>query len=1284
LTDDVFTHDRSIFSFYNYSTVAEGTATSVLHPLLIKDSNFPTIFQCGQKSLVGGNQIFGSADSTTVIRIDLPIDLNIIPSNYDFNIRMKVYEFSPDPNQGLWLGQTLTYTNPKSLTFLVASNSQIVDNSCGNTKIKDLLYASWSQSLKNTTFFLISRNRTVPNYPTSYGYYGIREFSIKLSLCDPTCLVCTGSTCNVCALNGKKKVGFNQICECPDGFFWTYCPDSKPCNNICNRCPDNCTLCDSTKCLSCISNHFLTLDGICSRTCSSNDYIDGLLCKKCDSSCESCSGPFDIQCLTCTLPMVLYKGSCISIDYCPNSTYISIKNVQGFEQITCIDCDKTCETCIGPYNTDCSSCSDTNKFINNGLCVNSCPLDKYQNEINRLCIKCHESCSHCYGSESNQCLSCSNPQTYLIENNTCASKCSSGKFPNKLSICESCGIYCDLCTGIRECGKCLEGRFFLNETLKECFPSQKLYADVKEIVNPTVFLITFTQSWDYIEKHYKEIFLFSLQNNTKLSFSSQIIKPSVSQNMTPGSFLVNFRYNDSIELIDSVFMTISMKLNYTQTNSQYNLMSNSTYFSIPLLKYPYCESNEYYNSTANAILKKRRISAKISYTSNRIKFKIKFVFPSTSTDLSYLVKIFSNISIDGFTSSEFNYSIVNIGKDTFSLQLILYKSIVLKPRLWYSLNLSEDYILLNNFDSTPANDSIPLLDFYLLSEEETLQMEGAKSQLENIEYFSKFSAAFGTVMSNGNPLFIQGVMLSQLICFLTYTEIEIPPNLDALFKENWLPQLFFLSKFEITIEDEEVLPAEFIRNDISPYFFDNCGEFICNNAALIVIAMILLIITEKIQNKNFIVKFLNMIRKVLIWELILFFFLEAFLKFIFYTNLSLMFPAYNSPIGFKNYVISCVFLMLSFLFLLHIFIVIRKCQNIKLNESHHLMHNNKIVIVISEKEKNHTPTTKIYDEYSSSTLKDTKIMKSSDVSSSPKLKDGLNLPSPMLEDGLNSPKTNYDDFLKIAQELEQYTPLTPNSPPLIFSNNVSNFDFNMRKNKQTLSTVVDTPINKEENLDIIKENEFENEKTMKSFSFPVKFKKTLELKNSENLKPLPAHKPSNFTLANFQPFKYLYNPKKNDYDRYLKEPLFLHEEIKIIRYIRYFVLFDYLRQTIICVMIIVMRSYPLAQIILINLFNFAFILWFLINKPFRTCYCFIFAIMNEFFNQIIFLAFLGLAFMDYTENGDIETRMSLGKVVISVNSALLIWLFLNCVAIVALNIYTKIRNRRKVFGIKNA
>ncbi len=1276
-----------MFSFYNYSTVAEAIAkpSTLLPPLLKKDSHFPVIFQCGQKSLLGGYQIFGSADSSTVIRIDLPIDLNIFPSHYKFTFHLLVYEFSVNPSQMLKMAQTLKATDWKFLNFLPKFiNTETPDNSCGNTKIFNFsIYISSSQNMRNTTFFLMIYNQTTP--PTSYGYYGFRELSIVIKLCHPTCAVCSSPTsCIECVLNAKKNIS-SGFCYCPDGFYWTYCPNSKPCNYKCNKCPENCTLCNSTQCLTCISNHFLTLDGVCSTTCPSNNYINGVLCKKCDSSCERCSGPSNIECLTCTLTMVLYKGSCISIDYCPDSTYISIKNLQGFEKINCIDCDKTCQTCLGPYNSDCSSCSDTNQFINNGFCVDSCPLDKSQNETNKLCIKCHESCSRCYGSESNQCLLCSDPHTYLAENNTCASKCGSGKFPNNLSICESCGSYCDLCTGRRECGKCLEGGFFFNETLKKCFPSLKLYAYIKEIENPTVFLITFTQSWDYIEKNYKEIFLFSLQNNTKLSFSSQIIKPSVSQNMTPGSFLVIFRYNGSIELIDSFFMTISVKLNYTQTNFQYNLMSNSTYFSIPLRKYLYCKSNEYYNSTTNAILKKPIISAKLSYTSDPLTFTIKFVFPST--DLSYLVRIFSKISIEGFTSSQFNYTIVNFGQNTFTVELIPYKLIVLKPRLWYSLNLPNDYILLNNLDSTTANDSIPLLDYYLLSEVEKSQISMTKSQMESTEYISQGSSAVGTILASGNPLFIQGVMLSQMIFLMKYTKIEFPPNLDAFFKKNSLPRLIFFYVFEITIEDEEVLPAEFIKDKISPFFLDNCGEFICKNAALIIFAMIILIITEKNKNKNCIMKLLNLIRRVLIWELILIFFLETLLKFSFFTMISLMYPAYNSHNGRINYAISCVFLIFSFLFLLHIFLVIRKCQNIKRNDSHNLMQSNKITIFMSpkqsEKEKNQIQKTEIEEN---TTMKDAKLMKSSNVFSellSPNLKDCSNSLSPELKN--NSKILNkYDEiFLKIPKELEPMTALTPTSPPIISSNNISNVDDdNMIKNKQTLSKVAfDTDINKEENLDMIKENEFENTKTMK-FS-PVKFRKTLEPTNSEYLKPPPAHKTFNFRLGNFQLIKYLYNPNKKDYDQYLKEYMFLHEEITIIPYIRYFIMFDYLRQTIICVMIVVIRSSPLAQLVLINLFNIAFILWFVIYKPFLKRYSFFFALINELITETAFIAVLGLAIMDYTENGDIEKRMNLGWVVITVNLALLYWLILNSVANIAIKIYTKIRNRRKIFGIKN-
>ena len=108
----------------------------------------------------------------------------------------------------------------------------------------------------------------------------------------------------------------------------------------------------------------------------------------CHSSCETCFGEKDDQCLSCKNGYMFIDGKCS--DQCPDGFY---KDSNG----TCQQCDSNCLTCDGPAkegNNSCLSC-DLNKnesilievdgFPRN--CVSECPNNTILNENKTKCIK---------------------------------------------------------------------------------------------------------------------------------------------------------------------------------------------------------------------------------------------------------------------------------------------------------------------------------------------------------------------------------------------------------------------------------------------------------------------------------------------------------------------------------------------------------------------------------------------------------------------------------------------------------------------------------------------------------------------------------------------------------------------------------------------------------------------------------------------------------------------------------------------------------------------------------
>ena len=108
----------------------------------------------------------------------------------------------------------------------------------------------------------------------------------------------------------------------------------------------------------------------------------------CHSSCETCFGENENQCLSCKNGYMVIDGKCS--DKCPDGYY---KDSNG----TCQKCDSNCLTCEGPSidgNNSCSSCDlnksesyliDAEGFPHN--CVSECPNNTILNENKIKCIK---------------------------------------------------------------------------------------------------------------------------------------------------------------------------------------------------------------------------------------------------------------------------------------------------------------------------------------------------------------------------------------------------------------------------------------------------------------------------------------------------------------------------------------------------------------------------------------------------------------------------------------------------------------------------------------------------------------------------------------------------------------------------------------------------------------------------------------------------------------------------------------------------------------------------------
>ncbi|KAL4508729.1 hypothetical protein ABPG73_006115, partial [Tetrahymena malaccensis] len=192
----------------------------------------------------------------------------------------------------------------------------------------------------------------------------------KCQDCDSFCSSCNGpsnTNCTACKVETYRSLVGNQ-CQCKEGYYEdtnkscqyyncfqsqpksTYCQDGK-----CQDCDSFCSSCNgpfNTNCTACKVETYRSLVGHQSLVgtqclCNEGYYEDtSKTCQQCSTTCLTCSGPSDKECLTCK--NYIYQNTCY--DSPPSGTYCDPSTKQ------CNKCDQTCSACSGPNNNNCTQC----------------------------------------------------------------------------------------------------------------------------------------------------------------------------------------------------------------------------------------------------------------------------------------------------------------------------------------------------------------------------------------------------------------------------------------------------------------------------------------------------------------------------------------------------------------------------------------------------------------------------------------------------------------------------------------------------------------------------------------------------------------------------------------------------------------------------------------------------------------------------------------------------------------------------------------------------------------
>lgn len=275
--------------------------------------------------------------------------------------------------------------------------------------------------------------------------------------CHLSCLTCNGSSESQCITCRSGRFSHDGKClnSCPDGYYG----DKK--RQECMACPTGCATCSNNGfCLTCKENWTKNKKNRCiangSETCDESEYYDNGRCHTCHSTCETCKGPTEADCLTCSSSLLLQNNKCVNT--CDDGYYM--------EAGVCAKCLHTCNQCVSRMN--CTSCAKGLQ-LQSGECRTTCAEGYYSDR--GTCAKCYLSCHTCSGPRRDQCVKC--PNDWQLAGGECHPECPEGFFKTPFG-CQKCHHYCKTCSdaGPLACTSCPSHFMLDNGLCIECLGSQ--------------------------------------------------------------------------------------------------------------------------------------------------------------------------------------------------------------------------------------------------------------------------------------------------------------------------------------------------------------------------------------------------------------------------------------------------------------------------------------------------------------------------------------------------------------------------------------------------------------------------------------------------------------------------------------------------------------------------------------------------------------------------------------------------------------------------------------------
>ena len=284
------------------------------------------------------------------------------------------------------------------------------------------------------------------------------------TLIEAGCATCSG------------EEGSEQCATCADGYYNSGSDDAVECTSCgidgCKTCTAPEAGATTATCTACTEDTKEVVNNACVAKCASNQYRDSDgACKACHSSCATCSGPNDNNCLTCNDNYELKEGKCVE------KAKPECKVDSESHCSKCDECKTTCQCCEEGYA---KSLTDTIK-------CSICDSGYYM--VNNKCVKCEaEHCSVCDSSDNKKCTTCESG--YIAKDGQCKQcdpncrsclvngegKCDTNSCDEKYYLAEgnTCAKcvedHCRECSGAgaATCTRCKEGYVLKEGKCKDC------------------------------------------------------------------------------------------------------------------------------------------------------------------------------------------------------------------------------------------------------------------------------------------------------------------------------------------------------------------------------------------------------------------------------------------------------------------------------------------------------------------------------------------------------------------------------------------------------------------------------------------------------------------------------------------------------------------------------------------------------------------------------------------------------------------------------------------------